>query len=138
MKRFVLVATTVLLAAGASNAAEIRNSITNSVQLKVDPAITISTNTAGAYSVSGSNIDVTTLGRIGSAGTYDIMTNGAGFSFSENNLTAGQTTTTQTGGTASGLAGTINTGSGGSLTVTAGGAGTQAIGQTSIELSVFQ
>jgi hypothetical protein len=138
MKRFVLVATTVLLAAGASNAAEIRNNITSSVQLKVDPTVTLTTDTAGSYGVSGTNIDVTTLGRVSSAGVYDIQTNGSAFSFSETTLTAGQTTTVQTGGTAAGLAGTLTTGNGGSLTVTAGGSGTQAIGQTSIELSVFQ
>ena len=138
MKRFALVATTVLLAAGASNAAEIRNAITTSVQLKVTPQVTVTTPTAANYSVSGSNIDVTTLGNVGTAGSYDIMTDGAGFSFSETSLAAGTITTTQTGGTTGSLAGTITPGSGTSLTVSAGGAGTEAIGQTSIELSVFQ
>ena len=137
MKRLALLATTVLFA-GATHAAEIRNSITHSVQLKVMPQVVVSTPTASSYGVSGSNIDVTTLGGVGTVGSYDIMTNGAAFSFTENNLAAGTTTTTQSGGTAGSLAGTVNTSSGGSLTVTAGGSGTEAIGQTSIELSVFQ
>ena len=138
MKQFAFVATTFLLAAGASNAAEIRNSITTSVQLKVTPQVTVTTPTASSYNVSGSNIDVATLGKAGTAGSYDIMTNGAGFSFSETSLAAGTVTTTQTGGTTGSLAGTITPGSGTSLTLTAGSIGTEAIGQTSIELSVFQ
>jgi outer membrane protein W len=137
MKRLALLATTVLFA-GASNAAEIRNSITHSIQLKVAPQVVVSTPTADSYSVSGSNVDVTTLGKIGTAGSYAIDTNGAAFSFTETELTAGTTTTTQSGGTAGNLAGTINTTAGGSLTVTAGGSGSEAIGQTAIELSVFQ
>lgn len=138
MKRVAFAATTVLLFAGASNAAEIRNAITHSVQLKVNPAVTVTTALPDTYGVSGTNIDVTALGSTGGAGTYDIMTNGAAFSFTETVNQGGNTTTTQTAGTAGSLAGTITTVSGGSVSVTAGGAGTEAIGQTSIELSVFQ
>jgi hypothetical protein len=137
MKRIALLATTVLFA-GAGNAAEIRNSITQSVQLKVVPAVTIQTPTAASYSVSGDNINVTTLGKVGTAGSYAIQSNGDPFTFTEANLTAGTVTQTQTGGTAGALAGTITVGNGGGLTVTAGGSGTEAIGQYAIELSVFQ
>lgn len=137
MKRVALLATTVLFA-GATHAAEIRNSITHSIQLKVAPQIVVSTPTADNYSVSGNNIAVTTLGKVGTAGSYSISVDGAAFSFSETKLNAGTTTTTQSGGTAGSLAGTISTVGAGALTVTAGGAGTEAIGQTSLELSVFQ
>jgi hypothetical protein len=138
MKRLALLATTVLLAAGASNAAEIRSSLTSSVQLKVAPQLTVTTPTAASYSVSGSNIDAATLGGIGVTGSYSVDAKGAAFSFSETSLTAGTVTTTQTGGTAGSLAGTIGGFGGDALTLTAGGAGTEAIGQTAIELSVFQ
>jgi hypothetical protein len=139
MKRFAFVATTFLLAAGASNAAEIRNAITTSVQLKVTPAVTVTAPTPDTYAVSGTNIDATSLGGAGKGtGTYEIMTNGAAFSFSESTSSGGISTTTQTGGTTGSLAGTITPGSGTSLTLTAGSIGTEAIGQTSIELSVFQ
>ena len=139
MRQFAFVATTFLLAAGASNAAEIRNSITTSVQLKVTPAVTVTAPTPDSYAASGTNIDVTSLGGAGKGtGTYEIMTNGAAFSFSESASSGGISTTTQTGGTTGSLAGTITPGSGTSLTLTAGSIGTEAIGQTSIELSVFQ
>ena len=90
MKRLAFLATTVLFA-GATHAAEIRNSITHSVQLKVTPQIVVSTPTADSYSVSGNNIQVTTLGGVGTAGSYDIHTDGAAFSLSENTLAAGTT-----------------------------------------------
>lgn len=137
MKRIALLATTVLFA-GATHAAEIRNSITNSVQLKVDPAISVTSAMPDTYAVSGSNIDVQTLGGLGTAGVYAIDTNGGAFSFSETSSTGGTTSTTQSGGTAGSLAGTITTVGGGAITLTPGGSGTQAIGQTAIELSVFQ
>jgi hypothetical protein len=138
MKRFALLATTVLFAAGASNAAEIRSSLTSGVQLKVTPQVVVSTPTADSYSVTGDNIQVTTLGAVGTASSYDIHTDGAAFSLTETILNSGTTTTTQSGGTAGSLAGTISGVGGHALTVTAGGSGSEAIGQTSIELSVFQ
>lgn len=98
----------------------------------------MTTPTADNYSVSGDNIQVNTLGTIGTAGSYAIHTDGAAFSFSETSLSAGNVTTTQSGGVAGSLAGTISTVGAGAITVTAGGSGTDAIGQTSIELSVFQ
>ncbi len=90
------------------------------------------------------------------AGTYDITTDGSAFSFSESwtqgdaipaigagvDVTSGVVadmpafgnTTTQSGGVAGSLAGTLNTA--GVLTLTGGGAGTNAIGQviTSLEI----
>jgi len=149
------------------NALEIKSVITDSVQLTVDGPVVQSTRSGSSYAVSGSNVSVTTLGGLTggsataaatmSAGTYDIGTDEAAFTFSES-LTVGDTpvtaqaaltsggrieepniygeTTTQLGGTAGTLAGTL---SGITVpTVTAGGAGTTAIGQRTIELSVFQ
>ena len=90
-------------------------------------------------------------------GSYAITTNGSAFTFSES-ITAGDTIVTDQsaltsggrldepvlygdstqyqGGTAGTLAGTLSTTS--IPTVTAGGAGTTAIGQRTVELSVFQ
>ena len=90
------------------------------------------------------------------AGTYDINTVGSAFSFSEGfvqgdavnaigsgvDVTSGVVadmpafgnTTTQSGGVAGTLAGTIT--SGGVMTITAGGAGTTATGQFVSEITV--
>ena len=163
MKKFVLLA---LLATAPAGAAEIRSTIVDSVQLNVDgPAVT-STRIGSEYSVSGTNISVTSLGGLTgatttapatvSAGSYDINTDGQSFSFSETSNVGdvvvssqsslssggridtpniyGQTTQYQ-GGTAGSLAGTLS--GTGIPTVTAGGAGTSAIGQRTVELSVF-
>ena len=149
-----------------ASALEINSIITDSVQLTVDGPAVQSTRIGSSYSVSGSNISVTTLGGLTGASataaatpltsSYDINTDGQAFTFSESitvgdtpvtsqsTLSGGQFTApnlygvsiTSTGGTASTLAGTL---SGTSVpTVTAGGAGTTAIGQRTIELSVFQ
>jgi len=150
------------------SAAEITSRITDSVQLTVDGPTLQSTRIGSSYGVSGSNISVTTLGGLtnpsgtGAAavttGTYDINTDGQSFNFSES-TTLGDTavtsqssicpttgkvltpnlygnTTQYQGGTAGSLAGTLSTT--GIPTVTAGGAGTTAIGQRTVELSVFQ
>lgn len=150
------------------SAAEITSRITDSVQLTVDGPTLQSTRIGTSYSVSGSNISVTTLGGLtgGSptapqtiGGTnYDIDTDGQSFNFTESS-TIGDTrvtsqgticattgkvltpnlygnTTQYQGGTAGSLAGTLSTT--GIPTVTAGGAGTTAIGQRTVELSVFQ
>ena len=150
------------------SAAEITSRITDSVQLTVDGPTLQSTRIGSSYSVSGNNISVTTLGGLtgGSAtapatvGTtsYDINTDGAAYSFSES-TTIGDTpvtsqgticsttgrvltpnlygnTTQYQGGLAGNLAGSLH---GNSVpSVTAGGAGTTAIGQRTVELSVFQ
>ena len=148
------------------SAGQINSIITDSVQLTVDGPALQSTRIGSSYSVSGSNISVTTLGGLTggtataaatpSTSSYDIDTDGQAFTFSES-ITVGDTpvtaqstlsgglftapnlygdTITNTGGTAGSLAGTLS--ATGIPTVTAGGAGTSAIGQRTIELSVFQ
>jgi hypothetical protein len=131
----VLLTVAILLGSGA-NAAEITSRITDSVSLKVNPQITITEPSSASYSASGSNIDVTTLGGVGTSGVYGINTNGQAFTFAESSAAAGTITTVQTGGTAGTLAGTLS--GTGVPTVTAGGANTEAVGQRSIELSVFK
>jgi hypothetical protein len=149
------------------NAAEITSRITDSVQLTVDGPMVQSTRVGSNYSVSGTNINVTTLGgmSIGSAtappsltdGSYAINTNGQAFTFSESSMVGDVAVTTQSslssggrietpniygtssqyqGGTPGSLAGTLS--ATGIPTVTAGGSGTTAIGQRTVELSVFQ
>jgi hypothetical protein len=138
------------------NAAEITSKITDSVQLKVDGAAVQSTRIGASYSASGTNIQSTSFGGVGGAGTYDINTPGQAFSFSESINAADTSVTTQTrsnqgtidspnlygdsvtqvGGEKGTLAGSLSTT--GVPTVTAGGAGTTATGQRSIELSVFK
>ncbi len=165
MKKILLLASTLFLVAPVS-AAEITSRITDSVQLTVEGPAIQSTRIGSSYSVSGSNVSVTTLGGLTgasatapatlSAGDYDINTDGQAFNFSES-VTVGDApvtvqtaqssglwsqpnlygnSTTSGGGTAGSLAGTLSATS--IPTVTAGGAGTTAIGQRTIELSVFQ
>ena len=138
------------------NAAEITSRITDSVQLKVDGAAVQSTRIGASYSASGTNIQSTSFGGVGGAGTYDINTPGQAFTFSESFNAADTPVTTQTrsnqgtidspnlygdsvtqvGGEKGTLAGTLSPT--GVPTVTAGGAGTSATAQRSIELSVFK
>jgi len=165
MKRLFLLASALFLATPVS-AAEITSRITDSVQLTVDGPAVQSTRIGSSYSVSGSNISVETLGGLAVAtatapalatdGSYDINTDGQAFSFSETTQIGDTPVTSQSccssglitapnlygdsitssGGTAGSLAGTLT--AAGVPTVTAGGAGTTAIGQRTIELSVFQ
>ena len=138
------------------HAAEITSKITDSVQLKVDGAAVQSTRIGASYSASGTNIQATSFGGVGGAGTYDINTPGQAFSFSETINAADTPVTTQTrsnqgtidspnlygdsvtqvGGEKGTLAGTLSPT--GVPTVTAGGAGTSATAQRSIELSIFK
>ena len=149
------------------SAAEITSRITDSVQLTVDGPMVQSSRIGSSYSVSGTNISVTTLGGLGtssttapaslSAGDYSINTDGQAFTFSESGTVGDVAVTTQSslssdgridapniygettqyqGGTAGDLAGTLS--STGIPTITAGGPGTTAIGQRTVELSVFQ
>jgi heat shock protein HslJ len=137
------------------SAAEITSKIVDSVQLSVQGAAVQSTRMGGQYSVSGSNINVTTLGGVGTAGSYGINTNGGAFSFSESSVTADTVVTTQSaasgtiaspnlysnsttqlGGDKGTLAGTLS--GTGVPTVTAGGPGSTATAQRTIELSVFK
>ena len=149
------------------SAVEITSRITDSVQLTVDGPMVQSTRIGSSYSVSGTNIAVTTLGGLGtsstsapasiSAGDYAIDNDGQAFTFSESANVGDVAVTTQSslssggridtpniygdtnqyqGGTPGSLAGTLSATS--IPTVTAGGAGTTAIGQRTVELSVFQ
>jgi len=137
------------------SAAEITSKITDSIQLGVQGAAIQTERVGGQYAVSGTNINVTTLGGVGGAGSYAINTNGQAFSFTESTRTADTAVTTETvsaGAIASphtyGSSTTQLAGDKGSLagtlsptsvpTVTAGGPGTTATAQRSIELSVFK
>ena len=153
MKRLLLIFSLFLV--NPVSAAEITSKIVDSVQLGVQGAAVQSERVGGQYAVSGTNINVTTLGGVGSAGSYAINTNGAAFSFSESSITADTVvtnqsaasgtiaspnlygnSTTQLGGDKGSLAGTLSPT--GVPTVTAGGSGSTATAQRSIELSVFK
>ena len=167
MKKYAFLLVLFGVAAPAS-ANQISNSITDSVSLTVQGAAVQTTRVGSSYSVAGSNIKVADNGAFGGItggtataaatatdGTYDINTSGQAFSFSES-LTVGDTpvtsqtqangniasptlfsnSTTQLGGNAGTLAGTLS--GTGIPTVTAGGPGTTAVGQRTVELSVFQ
>ena len=132
------------------SAAEITSKITDSVQLKVDAAASQAIRVGAQYSASGTNIQSSSFGGVGGAGTYSINTAGQAFTFSETSLSADTTPnsvsvgtiapygniTSTAAGSAGSLAGTLSNTS--VPTVTAGGAGTTATGQRSIELSVFK
>ena len=166
MKKLLVVFCGVFFLGAASSAGEIRNVITDSIQLSVNGSASQTTRQASSYSVTGSNISATTLGGLGAGtaghgvvvndGTYTITTAGQAFSFSESALVGEDTDdsfevatqtglanvhtaygilTTETGGTAGTLAGTLSATS--VPSVTAGGQGTTAIGQRTITLSVF-
>jgi hypothetical protein len=157
MKRLLLVFS--LFFAIPVSAAEITSKITDSVQLTVQGAAVQSTRIGASYSVSGTNIKPATgpsdFGGVGGAGTYDVNTAGQSFTFSESinaadSVVTSQTaasgtiaapnlygnSTTQLGGDAGSLAGTLSTT--GVATVTAGGAGTTGTAQRTVELSVFK
>ena len=165
MKKLLLLM--LLASSTAATAGEIRSTIVDSVQLTVDGPMVQSRRIGSQYSVSGTNVNVTTLGglTIGSNtappaltdGSYAISTNGQAFTFSESATVGDVAVTTQSslssggridtpniygdttqyqGGTPGSLAGTLTPS--GVATVTAGGAGTTAIGQRTVELSVFQ
>jgi hypothetical protein len=137
------------------SAAEITSRITDSIQLGVQGAAVQSTRIGASYSASGTNIQSTSFGGVGGAGTYDVNTAGQAFSFSETFNAADTPVTTQSvnagviaspnlygdsvtqlAGDKGSLAGTLSPT--GVPTVTAGGAGTTATAQRSIELSVFK
>lgn len=166
MRKLLLVICGGVIFVGSASAAEINNTITDSVQLTVNGAGVSTQRIGSSYSVSGNNIDVTTLGGLTggsatapatlSAGDYDINTNGSSFNFSES-LTVGDTVDASQAVDAT--LGTFDTvdvysdsnvttgGTKGSLagtlsatgvaTVTAGGQGTTALGQRTVSLTVF-
>lgn len=166
MKKFLLIFCGLTLAGASASANEIRNVITDSVQLTVNGSSTMTQRLASEYSVSGTNMTATTMGGLGAGtagtaptitdGTYTVTTAGSAFSFSEsgrmgaNNVSDfdidGTTGLADTHTTYGNLT-TISGGTAGSLagtlsptgiaTVTAGGQGTTALGQRTVTLSVF-
>jgi len=153
MKRLLLISS--LFFVTPVSAAEITSRITDSVQLNVQGAAVQSTRIGASYSASGTNIQATSFGGVGGAGSYDINTAGQAFTFSETFNAADTPVTTQSvsggviaspnlygdsvtqlAGDKGSLAGTLSPT--GVPTVTAGGAGTTATGQRSVELSVFK
>jgi hypothetical protein len=168
MKKLALFSSLFFVFAPAASAVQINSRIVDSVQLTVDGAAVQTTRTGSSYNVSGSGISVTTLGGLtdpthagnahsSDAGSYSLTTAGGAFTFTENaytgdNIITDQNdmatngrfaapvlygeSTTMTGGSHGDLAGTLTVG--GVPTVTAGGVGTTAIGQRTVELSVFR
>ena len=153
MKRLALVFS--LFLTTPAFAGEITHKIVDSVQLGVQGAAVQSERVGGQYAVSGTNINVTTLGGVGSAGSYNINTNGQAFSFSETTRDADTAVTTQSaasgtiaspnlygnsttqlGGDKGSLAGTLS--GTGVPTITAGGPGSTGTAQRTVELSVFK
>lgn len=153
MKRLALIFS--LFLTTPAFAGEITHKIVDSVQLGVQGAAIQSNRVGAQYTVSGTNIDVTTLGGVGGAGSYNINTNGAAFTFSESSITADSVVTTQSaangtigspnlysdsttqlGGSAGSLAGTLSPT--GVPTITAGGPGSTGTAQRTVELSVFK
>lgn len=168
MKKLFLLAAFLMPAAHA----DLMHKMTSSTQITVDGAYTIAERGASTYSVSGSNIKVASaddhFGKLVApasataaatldAGTYDINTTGAAYSFQESfiggdalyavgsgvDVSAGvipdlpvlAKTTTYSGGVAGTLAGTVL--SNNTNTCQAGGAGTTCIGQFVTELSIL-
>ena len=152
-----------LLAAPAH--ADITHKISSSVSLSVDGAGSVATRIPSSMAVSGSNVTLGTVPVLSSLtpgtalgytpGDYSITTAGDAFSYSESytggdntpsvlstTVTGGVvpalpiygSTTTTSGGVAGTLAGTIATD--GAISLTSGGAGTQAVGQVILELTV--
>ena len=153
MKRLLLISSLFFIT--PVSAAEITSKITDSVQLGVQGAAVQSTRIGASYSVSGTNIQATSFGGVGGAGSYDINTAGQAFSFSESFNAADTPVTTQSvsggviaspnlygdsvtqlAGDKGSLAGTLSPT--GVPTITAGGPGTTATAQRTIELSVFK
>ena len=166
MRKLLLAICGGVIFVSSASAAEINNTITDSVQLTVNGAGISSQRIGSSYSVSGSNIDVPALGQLSggsatapatlTAGDYALNTNGGAFTFSES-LTVGDTVDASmdvdaTLGTfdtveiysdnmvtSGGTKGTLagTLSATGISTVTAGGQGTTALGQRTVSLSVF-
>jgi len=161
MKRALVLLSMLMIAAPAH--ADITHKISSSVQLNVDASASQATRLGSTYSVSGSNVSITTEGGLGTltsgsavgytATDYSAPTDGTSYSFSESfiegdavssgtTITSGVAAsvpafgnvTTTAGGVAGSLAGTIN--SSGTMSLTAGGAGTSATGQFVTEITV--
>ena len=167
MKKLFFILCGVIFISPAAMASEVRNVITDSIQLTVNGSATQTSRLGSSYNVSGSNVSVTELGGIsaGTAGTamtitdgdYDIGTDESAFTFSEAGIAGDSLVTTQAIDTTTGNAlthnayGELYTTTGGTkgtlagtlsatgiATVTAGGQGTTALGQRTVTLSVFE
>lgn len=144
---------------------EIIHKIQSSVSLSVDGAGSVAIRQPSSMAVSGSNVTLDTAPTLGTLtpgtalgytpGAYSITTAGDAFTYAES-FNGGDNTpsllsttvttgvvpalpvfgnvTTTSGGVASGLSGSIATD--GAISITAGGAGTQAVGQVILELSI--
>ena len=132
--------------------ADLVHTLSTSTQLSVNGAATVSERLGSTYTVSGTNIKVGS----GNSDVFGGLTAGSAFSFSESwlqgdaipaigsgvdvasgvvaDMPAFGETTTQSGGVAGTLAGTIL--SSGVMTIVAGGAGTTATGQFVSTISV--
>ena len=150
MKKALIAFGMLLMTAGAANAGGLVTKHASSVQLTVDAARSTAIRIGDSYSAAGSNISVTTMGTLETAGTYDVHTAGEDWSFAESMtvkdaipttaVTTGDTPnfsniTSYTAGTAGNLAGTID--SSHAMTLTAGGAGTSATGQFVSEITII-
>lgn len=162
MKRFVALA---ILLAAAPAQAQVVHKIQSSISLTVDGAASAATKIGSSYSVTGNNITLDTAGGLGAltagsavgytAASYSVTNAGEAFSFTESftegddspsaaTVTSGVVgslpqlgnTTTQSGGVAGSLAGSLD--SSHTMSLTAGGAGTAATGQVITELSIFK
>jgi hypothetical protein len=147
MKRLLLVFSLFFIT--PVSAAEITSKITDSIQLSVQGAAVQSTRIGSSYSLSGSNITVTSMGSATGNGTYSVTNSGQAFTFSETKLDADAVVTSQTsasgtiaspnlyGDSVTQLAGDKGTLAGtlsgtGVPTVTAGGPGSTATAQRTI------
>ena len=156
----------VFFVGASASANEIRNVITDSIQLTVNGSSTMTQRLSSEYSVSGTNMTASAMGGLGAGtassaptitdGTYAMTTAGQAFSFSESGRVGANNVATMATDSTTGLADThttygqlttISGGVAGSLagtlsptgiaTVTAGGQGTTALGQRTVTLSVF-
>ncbi len=161
MRRFLFVSCLTFFAVNPASA-DIQHQIQSSIQLTVNGAASQATRLPSTYSVSGSGINLDTVGGLGTltAGSavgytpaaYSLANDGDSFSFAETyiegddaqtatTLTDGVTAglpafgsvTTTAAGSAGDLAGTIT--GGGVLELTPGGPGTTATGQVILSIT---
>ncbi len=164
MRRFLFVSCLTFFAISPASA-DITSKIQSSISLTVDGAASQAIRQPSSMAVSGSNVTMSTVPSLGNLtpgtaigytpGDYSITTAGDAFSYSESysggdntpavlstTVTAGVvpalpifgSTVTQAGGVAATLAGTLATD--GAMAITAGGAGTEAVAQLVLELSI--
>ena len=132
MKKLLLIFCGVTLIGASASANEIRNVITDSVQLTVNGSASQTTRQASTYSVSGSNIKISSGGALGGLaagtagtgmaigdGSYELNTVGQAFSFSESGLVGEDTLDSMAIDATDGTLDTHNTY--GILTTTTGG-----------------